>query len=54
MSDRTLEQQLESAVAGRNYCINKSFKTGMKAQESMISIYEKAIKKLEKQIKEQK
>ena len=50
MIELTLEQKLINARAGLNKCINKSYKTGMKAQASMISIYRKRVEELEKQI----
>ncbi len=50
MIELTLEQKLINARTGLNKCISKSYKTGMKAQASMISIYRKRVEELEKQI----
>ena len=53
-NERTLQEKLESAKAGLNHAISRSYKTGYAAQESMIEMYRREVKALKKQIEESK
>ncbi len=50
--ERTLQERLESAKAGLNHAISRSYKTGYDAQESMITMYRKQVRELKKEIEE--
>jgi hypothetical protein len=52
--ERTLQERLESAKAGLNHAISRSYKTGYDAQADMITLYQNRVNELTKQIQEGK